>query len=67
MEARAAAKSIILLHSETLSGFNSIYGYAENSAYIHVRRQGTLAEHGKTNMDKRMFEIYDATNFSLKL
>lgn len=51
MESCAAAKSIVLLHSETLSGFNSIYGYAENSAYTYVRRQGTLAGHGKTNIN----------------
>lgn len=51
MEARAAAKSIVLLHSETLSGFDSIHGYAENSAYTYVRRQGALAERGKTNIN----------------
>ena len=51
MVACAAAKSIFLLHSETLSAFNFIYGYAENSPSVHLRRRVTLAEHGKTNIN----------------
>ena len=76
MVACAAAKSIFLLHSETLSAFNFIYGYAENSPSVHLRRRVTLAEHGKTNINghsklkkkkkkEKKYAIYDA-NFSLK-